>query len=283
MSLFPESAEIVVTRVVSNWLADAAQLPGVLIENWPMAALSALVIAGIYLLTGHNKPDFSRSHKATQRSVKRTEDGATGFFGIAIGLYATWQYVVHGPIWIEATKFLLIMALFGQVYALASRWQALGDVPLVKILWDTTKIAFAVVAASSVITVLERSGNYRTSFPPYIQTMDFVPFVRFFLTGSFGENAGWCEFVMQQGLGIMLRISIIYVGLGALGYHIAARYPQFRQHHPIIFEYLESRNGTALSILIILFSTVSNELMLGKFFQDVPVVLNYLGAFLFKA
>lgn len=275
-------AEAYLSGILSNWLTELAMFPAVLFDNAGDFCVALVVVVLLYALTAKQRPDYPDKIPSVSRLAARAEGGVEGIIGVGAALYATWQYTVHGEQWIEATKFLLIFAFFGQLYATATRWQAVRHLSVVTTAFGVLKTVLSIASISSVIAVLDKSAAYRRAFPDEIRMMNFPDFVHFFVASSFNGYGEWCEFVLQQGMGVLTRLAVVVVGLGAVAYHVSVRYSGFRSGYRWMFWRLARMDGLPSTVMVFVFSFLSDEMMKGKLFADLPIFMRYIGDKLFN-
>lgn len=280
MTIDPQWAKAEATSMVTNWITGLASFPQILSENLGVFAIGLILVGGLLYFTQQFPPVFPQSVRSTPSSKKG--NGVEGGAAVAIGLYVTWQYVVHGDIWIGLAKYLLVLAFFGQVYSLITKLQAHHTVSGTQTAWGIAKTILGIASVTSVMVVLDKAQSYWSSIDASITSLNFFDFAKFYFH-VFGKYTDWCLFAMQQGFGILTRILVIIVSLKVFAYHVSVRFPHFCQNHPKLVRHFAGADSMVTSIFVFVVSFMADDMMKGRLFADAQAFFGQLVKILFFA
>lgn len=252
-----------IVNALSEYAEQLSFLPQILWYFKIATAVSAIFFGVLVWWTWNRPPQEIEPPPRAPVISENVETSAIQALVAAVVLYITWQYVVHGEIFLSSACALAIFSFFGALFSLLARFQMVGQVTMIQGIWGGAKILSAIMALAIALYLLLLSERHRQSIPESVRYLDFFPFCAFFIKGIFLDpDAFW--YLVQQALGVTARYVVIISGLRITLKYIAVRFPPFCEEHPYIFRVVSRSDGALPTIFLLVLSFASNDLLKGE-------------------
>lgn len=270
---------------VTEYLAVIRYFPGVIYDNAAVSVGSAAFFASLITLFRSRTPIFRKAHFVRFHVVcsQATPDDSGAMLLVALfGLWATYQYQVHGDPLIVVGMNGVLFAFFGQIYVIFTGFQAGVGVGLFGIIKACAKLIAATAALTTTAVLMANSSSYWHQLPPDLTKMNFADFIRN-LPWFISHYGDWLEFMFQQAMGIVSRYLITFIALAIVTYHVAVRFPEFCDNNPRLYRNLSAFNSVTSYVGLLMLSFISNDLLKGTLFQNLELLRTMLVRLLFTA